>query len=709
VAPARTVHRRVVEERKVSKSISTTIRLLATACVLVGCQHAGRVGGPPPAADSADGAPGAAGKAAAAQPMAQPVTLWDKGKPARDIDAAKPAPGIVLINLGEEWTPYILTERSNPDEQLVPHTYRATYLDLAKGKLPTDQKGARVRRDKYLELYGIMPTFNLLRERFRKAKERGCDGKFDIEALRKYEGIIAAGNIERLKKQAAHESFLSQKVDEMLEKQGVTDVEELDTSRLSRTEQTQLRDLQKMSPPVRALRAAQARLKCEGFFEGKGKWTPGVLDWTTNEALAEFERRHRVFGWGFIAKESLKALRIPSLELERRAVVRVLVERAMHAAAFIEDGSASTLPDGKPRTFKGSDGKDHPIPNLEGDLAGAIEEAFGLKTPESALGWLEQLGDLPASKLVAVQGPARPEYHGADMDLSVTIDRGDVWYEFPYDERGVERGQPVSHRPKLTLLVTYLGQKIPIAEMGTTIGGWRSEIVDGANMWKYKGSPTGMRIWKQIAAAPVWMPPNTTPPKTLLQRVGSEQQINYHEIGPSYASAYGMVAAYHQTYKELEDGSVEPQGDEAIRTHGSVDYMSIMERHSHGCHRLYNHLAVRLFSFVLAHRPHRRLGAQSLGFRLPFEHEGNKYTVEIDKGGYMFDLDKPIFVDVQRGRVLGSRWTPIAGGLPKYDDQAGAYVMPDGTRVRVDRQGTITPIQSAGADAGASPDGGAAP
>jgi hypothetical protein len=554
-----------------------------------------------------------------------------------------------------------------------------------------------------------MPTLGLLRERFRKAKERGCDGKFDIEALRKYEGIIATGNIEKLKKQAAHESFLSGKVDEILEKQGVSDVADLDASRLTRTEQTQLRDLQKMAPPVRALRAAQARLKCEGFFDGKGKWTPGVLDWTTNEALAEFERRHRVFGWGFIGKESLKALRIPSLELERRAVLRTLVERAMHAAAFIEDGSTSTLPDDKPRTYRGSDAKDHAIPNLERDLGTAIEEAFGLKTPEAALAWLESLGDLPPTRIVAIQGPARPEYHGANMDLSVTIDRGDVWYEFPYDERGVERAQPVSRRPKLTLLVTYLGQKIPIAEFGTTIGGWRSEIVDGANMWKYKGSPTGLRIWQQIAAAPVWMPPNTTPPKTLLQRVGNEYEINYHEIGPSYASAYGMVAAYHQTYRQREDGTVEVQGDEAIRTHGSVDYMSIMERHSHGCHRLYNHLAVRLFSFVLAHRPHRRLGAQALGFRLPFEHEGTKYTVELDRGGYMFELEKPIFVDVARGRVLGSRFTPITGGLPKYDEQAFAYVMPDGARVRVDRQGNITPVQSAGADAGSAPDGATAP
>jgi hypothetical protein len=155
VGSARAVQRWAAEERNVSKSVSKTIRFFAALSVLSGCQHAGKVGGPPPAADSAASSTNVAPKPVAdpvvGKPMAEPVPFWDHGKAAREIDAAgKLDQGIVLLDLGEEWAPYILTERSRPGDEPVPHTYRSTYLDLAKGKLPTDQKGARVRRDKYL-------------------------------------------------------------------------------------------------------------------------------------------------------------------------------------------------------------------------------------------------------------------------------------------------------------------------------------------------------------------------------------------------------------------------------------------------------------------------------------------------------------------------------------------------------------------------------
>ena len=96
----------------------------------------------------------------------------------------------------------------------------------------------------------------------------------------------------------------------------------------------------------------------------------------------------------------------------------------------------------------------------------------------------------------------------------MVIDRGDVWYEFPYDDQGKERAQPVQRRPMLTLFTDYLGEKIPLARYGTTVGGWRSEMVDGTEMWKYKNSPVGQRVWKQIVAAPVWLPPPGTTART---------------------------------------------------------------------------------------------------------------------------------------------------------------------------------------------------
>ncbi len=234
-------------------------------------------------------------------------------------------------------------------------------------------------------------------------------------------------------------------------------------------------------------------------------------------------------------------------------------------------------------------------------------------------------------------------------------------------------------------------------------------------MWKYKGSPIGPRIWKQIVAAPVWLAPPGTPIKVLITRDFNSKtgySINWHELGPSYASAYGLVAAYHARFKEGDDGEVELQGDEGIRTHGSVDYMSIMERHSHGCHRLHNHIAVRLMSFVLAHRPHKRVGETPVAYKNTVTNnaetppDDSEYVIEIKKTGYAFQLERPVPVNVLEGHIVGRRRTPITTPLPKYDATKGAYVMADGSTVRVDRTGEITPI-AAPAPASTAPDAGA--
>jgi hypothetical protein len=190
-------------------------------------------------------------------------------------------------------------------------------------------------------------------------------------------------------------------------------------------------------------------------------------------------------------------------------------------------------------------------------------------------------------------------------------------------------------------------------------------------------------------ASPVWLPPDSTPPKDLLARRKLRKpgepiyEVNYHETGPSYASAYGLVAAYHKKYFEKSDGSIVIGNDEGIRTHGSVDYMSIMRRHSHGCHRLLNHIAVRLMSFVLEHRPHTRLGNEHLGFRKQFAYEDQTYLMAIDEGGYVFKLDTPLKVMVDEGRIRGKLKRPVEVEIPKWNTEIGAYVTPDGGAVQL--------------------------
>ncbi|HTB78946.1 MAG TPA: hypothetical protein VK762_37140 [Polyangiaceae bacterium] len=642
-------------------------------------------------------------------PPLQPVPLWKDGRPAGEIDLARPHDSrIVVLDLSEDWTPYIFTERSNPDDPIVPSSYRATYLALARGEYPHDHHGTRAKKDRYLELYGIPPTLTLLRTRFREAVTADCASKVDLGPLGQYNRLFPYLVDSNAQRDSTQFLALERRLQQDMVKQGVDVPSKLDASRLSAADKATLKQYEKIAPTALLVRAAQARLACEGFYPPKVAHTDGAFDWPTSDALALFERKHRVFGWGVLGHDSVEALKQPPLEGERQAVLRVLTERGMHAGGFLEDGSLASKPD-KPRTFLGADGKEHAVPNLEQELEDDIIKAFGLQTPESTLAWLESLGTLSGNSLVAIEGPQPPEYYSSNMDLSVVIDRGDVWYEFPYDDQGRERFQPVQRRPMLTVYTEYLGHKIALARYGTTVGGWRTELVDGVEMWSYKGSPVGPRVWRQIVAAPVWLAPPGTPIKTLITRDFNSKtgySINWHELGPSYASAYGLVAAYHSRFKEGDDGEVELQGDEGIRTHGSVDYMSIMDRHSHGCHRLHNHIAVRLMSFVLAHRSHKRVGETPVVYKNKVNNDAesppddSEYVIEIKKTGYAFQLQRPVPVDVLPGHILGRQRTPITTLLPKYDTTKGAYVMSDGRTVRVDRTGEITTIAAPAPDAG---------
>jgi len=640
---------------------------------------------PTQAAEEAPAAPGS--------PMQMPVPLWENGKTEREVDAATASShGYVVLDLGEPWVPYLFTDGVTEDDKPLPNSYRATYLALARGELPDNHHGDRAADDKYLELYGILPTLHLLRERFEAVAKLPCEKELDLTPLLNYEGLVTYVNNDVAKKGADEYRYLNNVVQGLMAKHKVATPEELSAVELERKDADRYQKYMRMRPDYLAVEATQKRLKCEGYLEGKGPYIKGGLDWATHEALAEFERRHRVYSWGYLGKDTVAVLRLTPLEAERRAVMRVLTERAIHAAGIIEDGSTNTLPDGTPRTFQGIDGRPHPIPNLVGELEKSITQAFGLQTPESALAWLRGLEDLPKDehRYVAVRGPELPEYYDGTMKLTLDYDRGDVWYDFPYDAQGKERPQPVERRPRTTVSVDYLEQKIPLARFGTTIGGWRSELVNGAVMWKYKDSPPGPRVWDEIVAAPVWLPPDSTPPRDLLKRNTERKKatdppyyVNYHETGPSYASAYGLVAAYHHEYFERPDGTILIGRDEGIRTHGSVDYMSIMRRHSHGCHRLHNHIAVRLMSFVLAHSPHRRKGQAPLAFKKVLLYEDVEYLLDLQQGGYVFELDPPIKIMVAEGRVRGDVKKPIELAVPKFDPAIGAYVTPDGGAVEM--------------------------
>ena len=573
--------------------------------------------------------------------------------------------GLLVIDLGEAWVPYVL---SGTEER--PHAYEPVFRAMARGEFPDSLEGHRARLDRYHELYGIPPTLARLRQRFHEIALSACRVNVDLDLLRTFDGTIVHEDDEAPLVDEA-DLTLTSEVQQLLVDQGVLFESEVDPVLLSARERRVLRIYGRAAIWRQALQAIRYRLACEGHLRGRAPTEPD-LDRRTRLAIAEFERAHRIYSRGNLSGETLLALQTDPLELAREDVVRVVTERAILTAGIVEDGTAPLDADGMPRTYMTAQGNEAPIRDLAFEMRTRVVESLGLDDPEATVEWLGALGDLDPDGHLYVAIPALdlPEYYSPDMDLFVVIDRGDVWYDFHLDAQDRPVPQPVENPPTLTVYVRWNGQEIALARWGTTIGGWRLAESRRGEVWAYKESPVGRRIWGQIVSAPVWLPPADEPSSSLVTQIRRTEEgeliteVNRNLVGPGYASAYGLVAAYHRRFSRRSD-SYTFGADEGIRTHGSVDYTSIWRKASHGCHRLHNHVAMRLFSFVLAHRPHRRQGHRPLDYRTTVEIEGREEELRIDRSGYVFALRRPIEIEVLPGRILGRNRTPMRETVPR--------------------------------------------
>ena len=596
-------------------------------------------------------------------------------EPRKQEIAQAEAAGYTVVDLGNSWVPYIFSEKTTGVEDLSANEYRQRYIGLANDKIDAEGEKLDSHERNFLELYGIPPTLRVVHADW-QASDAEIDpcltqAGFDPEVFKRFTGVIPytgkkGGDVRKAKALAA-------KLAKDMKKAGLdpaTPEAAKDHPKLGNSYAL----WQETKARVDVIDHAQRRLRCEKMFvsaEGVGKYEPGVFDSATTHALAAFEKKHAIKGWGHFTQDNLAALALSQAESNHRRLLRVVEERTVSGAGILEDGSALKW---KPKfRWTDSQGQEHALRDVAGEARSAVIAALDLTTPESAKQTLARLSDLGGGNfdnlLVAVRLPPPPAYYAEDMQFDVVIDRGDVWYDFPFDSEGNKLGQPRERYPHFTLYAVLGEQKIPLVHWRTTIGSWRSEMYNGSEHYKYKESDVGDRVWKEIVAAPVWIPPATTPPRELVRRKWKDGKVrtvvNYGEFGPSYTSAYGLVAAYH--IKEIKDaeGNWKADFDNGIRTHGSVDYMSILRRFSHGCHRLYNMSAVRMFSFILTHRAFTREGQIKLGFGREIVHEGHPYKIQLKTRGYRYTLQQPIAVHVLEGRIRGDRKSPVDAYIPK--------------------------------------------
>ncbi len=578
--------------------------------------------------------------------------------------------GLTTVDLTDEWAPSIFADGVGPNQVVLPNRYRAVYVGLANDR--TDGDGQELPRGarNYLELYGIPPSLSVLRARFVADAERTCEQSVDTAKLLAVEGIETWGATTE-KKELQSRKLLALRLEAARQKAAVGSLEDLAgaDARYARD----LKTLRRFEAERAAFAEVEKRLACEGLMD-PAKHQPGLYDTPMRLAMLDFQQKNGLMDQADVTRPTLEALARPIQLGNFAALRRVIEDRAAHAGQFIEDGSAS-LParGGKPRrppTYKTASGERAEVPDLVAAATDAVMARLGADTPEGALAFFRRhpAADFHWLKVVA-RFPPLPEYYSEHMDLFAEIDRGDIWYDFPFNNKGVRLPQPRDRYPSFTMYVKWRGERVALVRWRTTIGGWRLELAaDGAEYYRYKDSDVGPRVWRHIVAAPVWIPPPSSPlsgmVKTKWVNGAPTRVTNYDETGPGYLSAYGLAAAIHVDMRKHAGGPT-TYFDNGIRTHGSFDYMSLRGRFSHGCHRLQNNLAVRLYSFVLAHRHARTLGPAALDFRRTFWHTGEIFDMRLPTRGFYYELDPPLPVETLEGQIKGTVQKAIAGYVRK--------------------------------------------
>ncbi len=590
-------------------------------------------------------------------PADRRVVVSVKGE-TRTVDgAAAIEAGYTIVSMRNDWTPYIFTPKMDPEGVELPNRYRRIYLGLANDRLNDEGRPLKKGEKNYLEVFGIPPSIGVLRDRFVGDADAECHQAIDYRLIASLDEMTYRSD-RRERNFKGKVRGWRKKVKRAAKKHKV-DPGDLDAV---------ARAVPKLADTIARLRKAELewavlaeidkRLECDGHNNKRFRHKKGRLDHGLRLAVRRFQRKHKLYEHTNLRKQTMVRFGQPPLRTNYDGFVRAFTERVIDAAGILEDGSSRT------KSYVGKDGKERPVRNLVEEFVDAALKQTGLDTPKKAMAFFR--GHPPEDfewLRVGVVFPEKPEYYGEHMELEVVVDRGTVWYERPFNDDGSKRRQPRGRMPKLMLYTTYEDQRIQLTRWPTTIGGWRTEQAPNGYVYlKYKGSDVGNRVIRKIIAGPTWVPPETTPLKSLGKRryVNGKRQsvVNYSEMGPGYLSAYGLVAGYF-----VIPGKNGRDYDRGIRAHGSSDYMSIRsaQRFSHGCHRLMNHHAVRMYDFILNHRNQVVAGDQSMKHQRQFLHEDVVYHVRVPSRGFQYTLDPPVPVSVRKGTIKGEVKKPPEG------------------------------------------------
>ena len=567
------------------------------------------------------------------------------------------ARGLTIVDLTGAWTPTLFAPTA--DGQLP--SFHDRYLQIAKER---DEHDRPIDGEDALdELYGVVPALAIVRDRLADTARHQCHAAIDPTPILALDRTLSQDSKQDVALADRARVFLAAQLAKETARRKLADSSGLATDPAW---QARYARWHKLDAQHTALVTAEQLLRCEGWLLDKD--TDGSFTWRTGYAIELFQRRNFLMPTQRLDPETREAMQVPSRELDYRLALRVLRERVVDAAGIIEDGTAGAGPLpvlGRmldPEDMRSARGHETPMENGAPDLVSPATEAAARQ-----LGWLGPdqvqafLDSHPGGLRVALALPATPAYHASHMELSAVIDRGDVFY----DNQPPPFRRIVKHRPNLVLYVDDHGTRRALVRWPTTIGGWADQrMADGSLVQRWKESDVGPRVWHDVIAGPTWLAPKTTPDRELVKNLwNGHWALKAEEFGPGPHAAFGMMLLKHLQVVKQKDGS-ERLDDNGIGTHGSASVTSIVNGTSHGCHRLYNQLAVRLGDFLLRHRNHIVQGEQPVQYRRWVRHNDEIFKAKIDTRGFFYELTPPVPVEVLKGHILSRRKAPPRASAP---------------------------------------------
>jgi len=97
--------------------------------------------------------------------------------------------GYTIIDFSNDFTPFIFSEQRGPDGEVLHNRYRRVFIGLANDTLDDDGEPLPAGEKNYLELYGIPPSFGVLRERFLADEQQTCHASINLEKLEEVETV----------------------------------------------------------------------------------------------------------------------------------------------------------------------------------------------------------------------------------------------------------------------------------------------------------------------------------------------------------------------------------------------------------------------------------------------------------------------------------------------------------------------------------------